>query len=980
MTVEELEIEVTAKIEPALKELKKLMPQIKQQMAQAMEQAQKAMEQIDMKKVSNKIQQGVQFIKKKIENLKKSNKNNEIAITVNNKEASKQISQLEREIESLQKKITGRQLKLDITNNTLDKMRADTNQAIINEMPNAGNKKIKAETYSRLDSNENYTSLVSESDKLNKQIEKYNELLKMAKQKLGELQQTTSQTATSQNKMGSYFNSFKGKIEQAKTSTNKLKNAFNQMPKITQNITNNIKNMSSKMRQGLGHVLKYATALFNLRSIYSTLSSSAQSWLGSQNAQAKQLSANIEYMKYAMGSVFAPVIEYITNLVYNLMKAVQSLVYAFSGVNIFAKATASSMKNTAGSAKQASKSLAGVHNEINNVSDKDNSGGSSATTPSIDLSKVDTQLSPLAKKLKDFFKPLVESWKKYGNKIKTAFKNAMDGIKNIVKAVWESIEHIITNGTVYNILENVLNTIGAIGNAWAHAWEKDNNGTRIVQGLADILEDISETILNLAQSKEFQKFADSIVSAIANIVETLRPVLKIVLQIGEEVGKLWFNVLSKIFEHSEGALKPLIDTLGKLLDNNEKVNIAMGTLKAIMEALGIEFEDANNLIMNGSVPSLNKQKDALDAVRKAEEELKKAQEDLTDAEDKYIDSVDRANDALERLKEAEKYSKESGKKLAEQVEQGKITYEQMNEKQKEVYKAYRNNEKAQDDLKQATEELTEAKKKEKTASLENELATMAEKGEYDKYKNAVVEAFEKGELSAEEAREKISNCMSGMSKDSRQTFVKDLPSDIKNGLNPKKYKSQKTDFVSLFNGAFTDIKKISQGDAKTWGSDLIQNMVTGIQNNKWKLTDAITGAASSIKKLIGFSEPEEGPLSNFHTYMPDMIDLMVKGIHSNMDKVTKELENLTAIMSLTINKPDMPLLTQDVRLQQSEIQPRNTVVEAINDILNDNEKNVNISIPLSVYVGNEKLGKILLNDLRNMRRQTGQGIEALVGG
>lgn len=97
-------------------------------------------------------------------------------------------------------------------------------------------------------------------------------------------------------------------------------------------------------KNGLGHVLKYVGALVSLRSIYSALSGSAQSWLGSQNKGAQQLSADIEYMKYAMGSVFAPVIQYVTSLVYQLMKAIQSVVYAMSGVNIFAKATASSMK------------------------------------------------------------------------------------------------------------------------------------------------------------------------------------------------------------------------------------------------------------------------------------------------------------------------------------------------------------------------------------------------------------------------------------------------------------------------------------------------------------------------------------------------------------------------------------------------------------------------------------------------------------
>ena len=37
--------------------------------------------------------------------------------------------------------------------------------------------------------------------------------------------------------------------------------------------------------------------------------------------------------------------------------------------------------------------------------------------------------------------------------------------------------------------------------------------------------------------------------------------------------------------------------------------------------------------------------------------------------------------------------------------------------------------------------------------------------------------------------------------------------------------------------------------------------------------------ADKIKSFLGFSEPEDGPLSDFHTYMPDMIDLMTQRIY-----------------------------------------------------------------------------------------------------
>lgn len=84
------------------------------------------------------------------------------------------------------------------------------------------------------------------------------------------------------------------------SSVRKIMPQLNGMSNSANKMKNQIKQMSTGFKTGLGHVLKYAGALFSLRSIYSVLRNSASSWLSSQNAGAKQLSANIEYMKYAM--------------------------------------------------------------------------------------------------------------------------------------------------------------------------------------------------------------------------------------------------------------------------------------------------------------------------------------------------------------------------------------------------------------------------------------------------------------------------------------------------------------------------------------------------------------------------------------------------------------------------------------------------------------------------------------------------------
>lgn len=94
----------------------------------------------------------------------------------------------------------------------------------------------------------------------------------------------------------------------------------------------------------------------------------------------------------------------------------------------------------------------------------------------------------------------------------------------------------------------------------------------------------------------------------------------------------------------------------------------------------------------------------------------------------------------------------------------------------------------------------------------------------------------------------------------------------------------KTTAGTKFNEIKTEITGIWDGiknSAKTWGSDICSNLANGIKNGISTVTSAVTSVADKIKSLLGFSEPDIGPLSDFHTYMPDMLELMAKGIKDN---------------------------------------------------------------------------------------------------
>lgn len=84
------------------------------------------------------------------------------------------------------------------------------------------------------------------------------------------------------------------------------------------------------------------------------------------------------------------------------------------------------------------------------------------------------------------------------------------------------------------------------------------------------------------------------------------------------------------------------------------------------------------------------------------------------------------------------------------------------------------------------------------------------------------------------------------------------------------------------------MEKVQQ--AKQWGADLIQNFVGGITSRMSGLMGTVRSIGQGIKNMLGFSEPKEGPLSDFHTYAPDMMQLFAKGIRDNEHLITDQIQ------------------------------------------------------------------------------------------
>ncbi|MDT8717825.1 phage tail tape measure protein [Clostridium sp. 19966] len=142
------------------------------------------------------------------------------------------------------------------------------------------------------------------------------------------------------------------------------------------------------------------------------------------------------------------------------------------------------------------------------------------------------------------------------------------------------------------------------------------------------------------------------------------------------------------------------------------------------------------------------------------------------------------------------------------------------------------------------------------------------------------------------------------------TFFENLPGNMYNlGVNI---------FTSLRNGISNIIGTIGQtvqngfnsaisfitslpGKALKWGEDFIDGIVNGIKGAIGKVVDAVSSVGDKIRSFLHFSVPDEGPLTDYESWMPDFMHGLAKGIDNNKHLVKNAVKNLATDMNVGIN-------------------------------------------------------------------------------
>lgn len=128
-----------------------------------------------------------------------------------------------------------------------------------------------------------------------------------------------------------------------------------------------------------------------------------------------------------------------------------------------------------------------------------------------------------------------------------------------------------------------------------------------------------------------------------------------------------------------------------------------------------------------------------------------------------------------------------------------------------------------------------------------------------------------------------------------------------------------------------EIKKGFAGQveaAKSWGKDLIDNFVEGILSAWRSLKETVANVAQTVRNFLGFSEPKEGPLSNFHTYAPDMMQLFAEGIRDNESMLKRTISDAFDFGDVTVNSARN---VQELPAGKGNAEPITIIVQSVLD-------------------------------------------------
>ena len=155
-----------------------------------------------------------------------------------------------------------------------------------------------------------------------------------------------------------------------------------------------------------------------------------------------------------------------------------------------------------------------------------------------------------------------------------------------------------------------------------------------------------------------------------------------------------------------------------------------------------------------------------------------------------------------------------------------------------------------------------------------------------------------------------------------------------------------------------------------WGADIINGIVNGIRSCIGAVTSAVTDVANTIRSHLHFSVPDEGPLTDFESWMPDFMNGLAEGIEKSRGMVKAAVNSVAADMVVS---PQMAMADSGVMTGTGPSGGADLtagIVAALKDVLGD-QKGQQGDLVIPVYLGNQLLDEVIVTAQQRMSLRSG---------
>ena len=736
-------------------------------------------------------------------------------------------------------------------------------------------------------------------------------------------------------------------------------------------VGNAIKSFSTGVDRAMGNIkkasngvlrtmMKWGPALLGVTGVYRMISRATQQFMSENQAVQAQMTAIWSGLGNLIGPIISQLVNWLATAVAYLLQFLQILGVASAGAK---KAGAAA----GGAAQELKRTVAGF-DELNLLQDQGGGGGGGGANgklPEVQLSEFMEKLAEalknkmwddaknlIVKRMNELIDVVKSKAREWGNVIGEYVGGALHILAGIVREVnWKGLgesvalffQGLFDNidpkelGTVligkffiiFEMLKGFLSTEGIgttladvligiaegaletltqffgdeesfykIGQEVRHFferfWEKKEEFIKI---LGDFLKAVWDGawafLIGFMEGDEggaddfpiTQKFKD-LKKAIEDLGTAAEPVFKGIQELISQFGELVTPLLSELLDFVTGiidAITTAINTVEAMKNGASAADLALGnyeggkansTLVLELESIGMTVED-----LTGKEEALS---GALDNSTQSVEFNKEAFDSLLSSQTDVKDKVDESAASMgEAASEAEGLA-QSTDTVTQSVEGMAATAAEIQAVSDAATTAGENVAATSEQLSESAQQWAELKDN-ITETLEgiNEAVTT----NFDEAKETVDTSIEEIQQSITDAMESINTDIEGQFDTIDQTFEGRL-SNLASQMN-------------------------------SWGAEMMDSLIAGIESRLSALDSIASTVAATVAAYIHFSEPDKGPLANFHTFAPDMMNMFADGIKQNIGVVGGAVEGVAKNVSDTISGIDPASLMEKVNAMGS---------------------------------------------------------------